>query len=112
MRTQDKDLRLKTQYLRLLNRFFNVPYECPEPEHWAILIEGFKFCEKWIDLTVFHNRYYRACKSGPCMATVVRLSVLAAASLHIAEGCVSSTVALGQDIHYLFIVCLVEGYEY
>ncbi len=91
---------------------FNVPDEGSEPEHRAVFVETVEFFEQWVDLTVFHNCDDGTGKAGPSVAAVVRLTFMAAAPLHVGEGCVATAVAVVENLHYLLIVGLVEGYEY
>ena len=95
-----------------LYRFLNIPDESPESEHRTVFVELLQSGKEGIDLMVFNDSDDGTCQSGPCMAAVVWFAVMASTPLHIAEGCVAAAVAPRENIHYLFVVGLVEGYEY
>ncbi len=100
------------KHFYLSNCLFYVPDEGSEPQHWAVFIKMFQFCEEGIHLMVVDYRDDCAGKSGPRMAAIMRLSLVASTPFHIAEGCVAAAVALSQYIDYLLIMSLVECYKY
>lgn len=96
----------------MLDSFLYIPYESAESQTLGLHIDAVKLGKEWVYLFVAHYGENGRTHRGPCVAAVVGLASLAAASLHLGEHGKSTTVEVVEREKNLLLVCLVVGDKY
>ena len=95
-----------------LDGLLDIPHEGAKAETLGLLVDAVKLCKQRIDLLVTYYSKDSRTHRGPCVTAIVRLTSLAAASLHLREHGESTAVHVVERKKYLLLVCLVVGDKY
>ena len=95
-----------------LYRLLNVPDKCPETELLSLLVHLMECIEQRIYFSFVYNSNNSRAHAGPCMTAIVRLTRLAATSLHLLPLAESTATLAVEQRHATLKECLVECYKY
>jgi hypothetical protein len=95
-----------------LDALFYIPYEGAETETLGLFVDAVEFLKQRVYLLVAYYGKDGRTHRGPCMATIVRLAGLAAASLYLREHGETTAIEVVEGKEYLLLVCLVVGDKY
>ena len=99
------------KYKKILIESFNIPDKCPQTKQRGSLVLGFQVREDFVHFLVLDHHQHGVVHLRPGVVAQVGCSVETALAFDILPAGVSPLAVFLQDFHYLFVICLIVGYE-